>query len=93
MELFVSYILPIIYMIILFLLLIKINKTINSFGFLVGKFAQINQNIYEQQNHLIKKGSENLEKQNKIIQNLSGLRKDFSNTESHLKDIIKKSES
>jgi len=72
--------------IIVFLILRQLNKSIEAFTFMVGKFAEINQDIYDKQRHILKTMSENLEKENRIIIELNTYRRELDRTKSDLDD-------
>jgi len=71
---------------VIFYLLRKLNHSIEAFTFMVGKFAEINQDIYTKQLHINKVATTNLEKQSKQLTELSSIRKDIDSATSMVND-------
>jgi len=63
-----------------FYLLRKLNTSIETLTFMIGKFAEVNQDVYTKQNHISKTIAENLEKQNKQLIELNTYRREMDRT-------------
>ncbi|MFA5484902.1 MAG: hypothetical protein WC260_01475 [Candidatus Pacearchaeota archaeon] len=73
---------------VLFFILRHFNQSINSLGYLIGKFAQVNQTIYDRQNNITKRLSENIEKIHKTSQHLVILKQDLLKIHSDIQESI-----
>jgi len=76
---------------LIFYLLRKLNKSIEAFTFMVGKFAEINQDIYTKQTHINKTMATNLEKHSKQITELASTRKDIESATTIMTDAASNS--
>ena len=72
--------------ILVFVLLRYLNKSIETLTFMIGKFAEINQDIYLKQKHINKILGENIEKQNKQVASMGVLRREMDGTKTKLED-------